>query len=116
MAITRLGYDVPNDMPTYSDDDTLDGIYNDQTGMEYVLHVSTYDPRQVIIEACHEDVGLVTYYRADSYDEAVTECNSIPAHLTSHAYRPYEPTAVGTNQTSNLPPIEFGGIHSYPQH
>lgn len=75
MTITRLGIhrdSVPLSVSkaNYVDDDGALSHYNERTGMEYQIHEVE---EGIFLEACHEDVGLVTWYSADNIDEVWDE-------------------------------------------
>lgn len=65
MTVSRIGYQRPSDCSA----EEFELHCNADTGMEYALYAST-DGAGYVLAACHEDVGLVTYYRADTYAAA----------------------------------------------
>ena len=78
MTITRLGIyrdavplSVQESAKRGADEDGVGNYhYNETTGMECQIHDV---PEGVFFEAWHEDVGLVTWYRADTVDEVWAE-------------------------------------------
>lgn len=64
MSITRVGIHTPDDVG-----DMIASVYDEDTGMTHEIHTCT-DTVGALIGRWHEDVGLVTWFRADSIADA----------------------------------------------
>lgn len=74
ITFDRMGTDRP--MRAHVTADTCNPWYNEDTGMEYELYPTTGNgdaPEVVYVAACHEDVGVVVWYRFANADDAYTE-------------------------------------------
>lgn len=70
MTVSRIGIQVPSDRDEYEDDADLTE-YEELSGMEYSIFEAK-DPEvdDVLVATSHDAVGLVTWWRADSTEEA----------------------------------------------
>ena len=66
MTVTKMHY-----QPGATAEGANDYHYDDDTGMEYAIYETI---EGVFIGSCHDAVGLVSWWRADSYDEAMAWC------------------------------------------
>lgn len=70
MSITHIGVRVPSDRDHFFDEDSYSERSN-LSGMEYnVYEFRGDDSKECLIGTSHDAVGLVTWWRADTFDEA----------------------------------------------
>lgn len=59
----RIGNNIPSYMSQRGD--MLSAHYIKETGMEYAVYlIDDENEARVYVEACHEDIGQVTWFRA----------------------------------------------------
>lgn len=72
MSVTHIGVRIPSDRSQFFDEDSY-GEHEELSGMEYqVFEHRGDDAKECLIGTSHDAVGLVTWWRADTFDEAET--------------------------------------------